>query len=190
VHTHPGSLRHPSDGDYRGDSLWVRALRGREGVFGIGTADAGLGGGVAFAAQPKANVQCLGALRFSWYSLRQADRTYRPLPVGMTLGPDLAQDLRPVWPVLEAHSERIDRLCRQQANVGLEVLGGPGQAMLALTVPLAEPGESVRVLVRRKDVRYYVVRGEQVFEVEHGDDYVDRGVYLLLAELAARANGG
>ena len=40
VHTHPGSLRHPSDGDYRGDREWVANLRGREGVFGIGTADA------------------------------------------------------------------------------------------------------------------------------------------------------
>ena len=39
VHTHPGSLRHPSDGDLRGDSAWVGQLRGREGIFGIGTAD-------------------------------------------------------------------------------------------------------------------------------------------------------
>src|SRR5262245_15214962 len=39
VHTHPGSLRHPSDGDFRGDSQWVAHLRGREGVFGIGTAE-------------------------------------------------------------------------------------------------------------------------------------------------------
>src|SRR5262249_53985037 len=41
VHTHPGSLRHPSEGDYHGDSLWVGQLRGGEGVFGIGTADVG-----------------------------------------------------------------------------------------------------------------------------------------------------
>ena len=39
VHTHPGSLRHPSDGDFHGDSEWVAGLRGGEGVFGIGTAD-------------------------------------------------------------------------------------------------------------------------------------------------------
>src|SRR5580698_157804 len=37
VHTHPGTLRHPSNGDYSGDSVWVHQLRGREGVFGIGT---------------------------------------------------------------------------------------------------------------------------------------------------------
>src|SRR5262249_28365136 len=29
VHTHPGSLRHPSDADYRGDSTWIEQLRGR-----------------------------------------------------------------------------------------------------------------------------------------------------------------
>ncbi|MFL5328188.1 MAG: Mov34/MPN/PAD-1 family protein [Gemmataceae bacterium] len=40
VHTHPGSMRHPSQGDYRGDHRWVEQLRGQEGVFGIGTADA------------------------------------------------------------------------------------------------------------------------------------------------------
>src|SRR5262245_32627439 len=28
VHTHPGSLRHPSDGDYEGDRVWVGQLRG------------------------------------------------------------------------------------------------------------------------------------------------------------------
>jgi len=61
---------------------------------------------------------------------------------------------------------------------------GPG---LLLTLPLAGSGDAVRVLVRRKEVRYYVVRGGDVLEVDLHDDYVDRGVYLLLAELAARA---
>src|SRR5207244_12506053 len=32
VHTHPGSLRHPSGGDYPGDSVWVRPLRGAPGI--------------------------------------------------------------------------------------------------------------------------------------------------------------
>ncbi|HZT82363.1 MAG TPA: Mov34/MPN/PAD-1 family protein, partial [Gemmataceae bacterium] len=87
VHTHPGSLRHPSDGDFRGDSQWVRHLRGGEGVFGIGTAD---GDGTAdglFAQQPRPHVQCLGELCLSWYSLRDGEPAYRPLPVGLTLGP-------------------------------------------------------------------------------------------------------
>src|SRR5262249_44661109 len=68
VHTHPGSLRHPSDGDYRGDVQWVRHLRGGEGIFGIGTADGPtVAPGAAFAQQPRPHVQCLGELRFSWY---------------------------------------------------------------------------------------------------------------------------
>jgi hypothetical protein len=61
---------------------------------------------------------------------------------------------------------------------------GPG---LLLTLPLAERGDALQVLIRPKEVRYYVVRGGQLLEVQHYDEWVDRGVYLLLAELAARA---
>ena len=61
---------------------------------------------------------------------------------------------------------------------------GPG---LILTLPLAGEGESLRVVVRPKGVRYYVVQGGEVLEVDFRDDCLDRGVYLLLAELAARA---
>ena len=69
VHTHPGSLRHPSEGDLKGDRIWVQHLRGKEGVFAIGTADAPPDGGM-FASRPKPNVHCLGKLRFSWYALQ------------------------------------------------------------------------------------------------------------------------
>jgi proteasome lid subunit RPN8/RPN11 len=184
VHTHPGSLRHPSDGDLRGDSEWVARLRGHEGVFGIGTAD-GPDAETLFAYQPRPNVQCLGDLRFSWYALRHGDSAYRPLPVELTIGPDLARPLHPLWSMLEAYAERIDRLYRQQAGLRFEVMSdewGPG---LLLTLPLAG-GDAVRVLVREKEVRYYVVQGGELLEVDHHDDLVDRGVYLLLAELAAR----
>jgi proteasome lid subunit RPN8/RPN11 len=187
VHTHPGSLRHPSDGDLRGDGQWVAHLRGREGVFGIGTADGADAAGALYAYQPRPHVQCLGGLRFSWYALGQGDHAYRPLPVELTIGPDLARSLHSIWPTLEVHAERIDRLYRQQSGVRFEVVSdewGPG---LLLTLPLAEPGDAVRVLVRPKEVRYYVVRRGQVLEVQYQDDWVDRGVYLLLAELAARA---
>src|SRR5438874_13417818 len=80
VHTHPGSLRHPSDGDLRGDSIWVGQLRGREGIFGIGTADGKPSLGTPVAHQPKPNMQCLDKLRLSWYALREGDKNYRPLP--------------------------------------------------------------------------------------------------------------
>jgi proteasome lid subunit RPN8/RPN11 len=187
VHTHPGSLRHPSDGDLRGDREWVKRLRGREGVFGIGTADGISAGPTEFAFQPRPNVHCLNGLRFSWYALGANDADYRPLPAELTIGPDLARPLHPLWPTLEAHAERIDRLYRQLAGVRFEVASDEWGPALILTVPLATAGEAVRVVVRRKDVRYYLVRGEEVFEVQHRDEYVDRGVFLLLAELAARA---
>src|SRR4051812_22012095 len=79
VHTHPGSLRHPSDGDYRGDSRWVGQLRGGEGVFGIGTAERPASGypgpGTADVAwQPQPHRQCLGELCLSWYALAGGDR--------------------------------------------------------------------------------------------------------------------
>jgi proteasome lid subunit RPN8/RPN11 len=187
VHTHPGSLRHPSDGDLRGDGQWVAQLRGQEGIFGIGTADGVEAAKGLFAYQPRPHVQCLGELRFSWYALRQGDNAYRPIPVELTIGPDLARSLHTIWPTLEAHAERIERLYRQQSGMRFEVVSdewGPG---LLLTLPLAEPGDAVQVLVRRKEVRYYVVRGGELLEVQHHDDWIDRGVYLLLAELAGRA---
>lgn len=187
VHTHPGSLRHPSEGDLHGDRQWVQRLRGKEGIFGIGTADGFGPGPTDFAHQPRPNVQVLHGLRFTWYALAAGDDNYRPLPVEVTIGPDLARTLHPLWPTLEAHAQRIDRLYRQQSGVRFEVMNDKWGPALVLTVPLAAAGEAVRVLVREKEVRYYVVRGEDLFEVQHRDDYVDRGVYLLLAELADRA---
>jgi hypothetical protein len=186
VHTHPGSLRHPSDGDYHGDSRWVGHLRGGEGVFGIGTADGPGHGGAVFAYQPRPNVHCLGGLRFSWYALRQGETAYRSVPVELTIGPDLARPLHEIWATVELHAERVDRLFRQQAGMRFEVLSdeNPG---LVLTLPLAASGEAVRVVLRHKSVRYYLQRGGEILEVALADDYVDRGVYLLLAELAGMA---
>jgi proteasome lid subunit RPN8/RPN11 len=137
VHTHPGSLRHPSDGDLRGDSLWVGQLRGREGIFGIGTADGKPALGIAVAYQPKPNMQCLGKLRLSWYALREGEKNYRPLPVALTLGPDLARPLHSVWAILEEHANRLDRLCRQQAGVSFEVTYRLGKPDLVARIPRA-----------------------------------------------------
>jgi hypothetical protein len=185
VHTHPGSLRHPSDGDLRGDRLWVQHLRGREGVFAIGTADVPAGAAGLFACQPKPNVQCLGDLRFSWYALRQGETHYRPLPVEVTLGPDLARDLHAVWPTLEAHAERIERLMQQQAGVRIEAVTGEMGPALVLVVPLAGNEGSLRARLQDSEVRYLLERNGELFETSHRDDLVDRGIYLLLAELAA-----
>ncbi len=186
VHTHPGSLRHPSDGDFHGDSAWVAGLRGGEGVFGIGTADGPEGAATLFAHQPRPNVQCLGDLRFSWYALGRGDSDYRPVPLELTIGPDLARPLHPLWSTLEAHARRIDFLYRQVAGVRFEATNdehGPG---LMLTLPLAVGGEAVCVMVRRKEVRYHVLRGGELAVADVNDERIDRGVYQLLAELAGR----
>jgi len=187
VHTHPGSLRHPSDGDFQGDSAWVRHLRGGEGIFGIGTADVrsashdGL-----FAESPRANVQTLGELCFSWYSLGVGQRQYRPLPVELTLGPDLARPLHDVWPVLEEHAERLDRLFPQQTGLRCQAGEDGGGAALAVTVPLADGGDSIRVLLGNSVPRFVVKRGTDLFSVDPEAKNVEQGVYLLLAELAAQ----
>jgi hypothetical protein len=187
VHTHPGSLRHPSDGDYRGDSEWIRHLRGGEGVFGIGTADGPDQAEAFFAEQPRPHVQCLGDLCLSWYALRQGDARYRPLPVSVTIGPDLARPLHSVWTAIEAHADRLDRLYRQQAGVTFEVMEGERGPWLVVNVPLAEPGVAIRVAVTEKEVKYFVLRGGDLLQADCPDERVDRGVYLLLAELAAQS---
>ena len=124
VHTHPGSLRHPSDGDLRGDRQWVKQLRGGDGIFGIGTADAVEQGPALVAHQPRPHVQVWGELRFTWYGLAAGDRSYRTLPVEVTYGPDLARPLHDLWPVLEAHAPRLERLYKQQAGLRFEVATG------------------------------------------------------------------
>ncbi len=186
VHTHPGSLRHPSDGDFRGDSEWVGQLRGKEGIFGIGTADSLPSNGTAVAHQPKANVHCLGKLRLSWYALAEGEPKYRPLPVRLTLGPDLARPLHSVWSLIEAHADQLDRLCRQQSGVTFEVIAGAQQPGLAVTISLADPDAAIRVVLEEKQVQYYLLRHGELLRADPHEERVDRAVYLLLAELAAR----
>jgi hypothetical protein len=186
VHTHPGSLRHPSDGDFRGDSQWVGRLRGKEGVFGIGTADDDPDDAPLYARQIKSNVQCFGPFCFSWYALRHHDTAYRPLTFNLTLGPDLARPLHSVWSTIEAHADRLDRLVCQQSRTRFEVVEGASGQALALTVPLAEPDRAVRVVLQGKEARYFLLRDGDILAAESRDTYVDRGVYLLLAELAAQ----
>jgi hypothetical protein len=189
VHTHPGSLRHPSRGDLNGDKPWVANLRGAEGVFAIGTVSgpAAANPRQDVGGHPTPNVQTLGGLRFDWYALASGDANYRPLPVELTIGPDLGGPLRPVWDILEAHAERLDRLARQFAAVRFEIMAwesGPG---LVVTIGLGSAEESVRVLLQGKGVRFILERsGELIMPDLPAGTAPDHGVYLLLAELAAR----
>jgi proteasome lid subunit RPN8/RPN11 len=183
VHTHPGSLRHPSDADFRGDSEWVAQLRGKQGVFGIGTADAKPGPDPQVETSPRPNVRCLGKLCYSWYGLRAGDAQYVPLPVELRMGPDLARPLHPVWETITVHARRLNRLFRQQAKLEFDVVEGPA---LRVTLPLAEPGGSIRVLLKGKQIRYFLERDGDLLAAEGCTDCVDQGVYLMLAELASQ----
>ena len=185
VHTHPGSLRHPSDGDFRGDIEWVRHLRGGEGVFGIGTADAKKQPPGDVSWQPAANVQCLHALCLSWYSLAEGDRNYRSLPVELSIGPDLALPLRPIWSELENHAERLERLATQLARVSFGVIDGREKPALVVRVPLPESGRAIHVTMEGKEVRYVLLGPDGAMIADFRDDRVDHGVFVMLAELTA-----
>jgi len=128
----------------------------------------------------------MGDLCLSWYTLRKGDRRYRPVVVDLTLGPDLARPLHPVWPTIEAHADRLDRLCRQQMRVTFDVVAHRGHPSLAATVKLAETGEALRAILDKKEVAYYLLRDGELFAVDLPEPRVDRGVYLLLADLAGQ----
>jgi Prokaryotic homologs of the JAB domain len=177
VHTHPGTLRHPSDGDFRGDIRWVGQLRGGEGIFGIGTAN---DEGPAEFQQPRASVLRRGGLTICWYSLRDGGKRYHPVSVKMIDGADLATALRPTWAVIEGNAERLERLARQQSRLGFEVAPPSG---LAAVVPLAD-GDALRAVLTKEGVRYFLVRNGEPLASELHEPRVDRGIYRLLAELA------
>ncbi len=179
VHTHPGSLTRPSKGDLRGDRAWVRKLRGGEGVFAIGTAHSPDAEAAAKEEQAS-NVLYQGGLHYSWYSLRQGERRYRPLPVAWEPGADLAHELHGVWRTVEEHAEQLERLFSGQAACRIDIVAEG----LMLTLPLRGEDACLRVLLRGPDVRYYTERRGERVERHPGGGRVDRGVYLLLAELA------
>jgi proteasome lid subunit RPN8/RPN11 len=180
VHTHPGSLRHPSDGDFQGDSLWVGRLRGGEGVFAIGTADGKPANGKP--ASHAEHVQAEGELCFSWYALSEGDQRYRRLPVAVADGPDLARPLHPLWDTLELHADVLDGLCRQLSQVVFEVVAD--ERVLAARVPVADTGDALRIWLRGDEVRLFLDRDGELSAIDAQESQLDRAVYLVLAELA------
>jgi len=195
VHTHPGSLRHPSDGDFQGDSLWVGRLRGSEGVFGIGTADGephhaeplhaepanGQPANGKAAAYPE-HLQGRGELCFCWYALGVGDKRYRRLPVVTAPGPDLAWPLHPVWESIERHAEALDGLCQQLAGVSFDVLSGA--QTLVMRIPLANTHDTLRIVLRLDEAQFFLDRGEELVAVDPPAGPLDQAVFLVLAELA------
>jgi proteasome lid subunit RPN8/RPN11 len=186
VHTHPGSLRHPSGGDFQGDSLWVSVLRGGEGIFGIGTADGPRSNGLLVGSQPHSHVQCLGDLVLSWYALGEGDNQYRPLEVQLTIGPDLALPLHAIWGTIERFADPLERLCQQQAKVSFQIVPGRKGAALAVSLRLAEANSSLRVVLEQQEAAYYWQHGQEFHSLNPPADQLDRAVYLVLAELAGK----
>ncbi len=180
VHTHPGSLRHPSDGDFRGDSQWVGQLRGGDGIFGIGTADA-VG---AARESTETHRQILNDLCFSWYALGQSDSRYRKLPVEVALGADLAKPLHSLWEIIEKFAEPLDRLCRQMARVTFEVTQQAERSALAAKVSLPEKDDFLRIVLAHDETRYFVQHDGMLTAVDPEEENLERAVYLILAELA------
>jgi hypothetical protein len=185
VHTHPGSMRHPSAGDFRGDSLWVHQLRGREGLFGIGTVEKDALQPPWLVERARPHVHRQGKLRFTWFALAAGDRRYRKIPVEFTIGPDLGRPAHQAWNTIERHARAIERICRQQTRVVLEA-GGKSGADLKLIVPLAEPGDAVEIELVKDQVVFIVRQGGEQHLVDPRESAIERGLYLILAELAAR----
>jgi proteasome lid subunit RPN8/RPN11 len=186
VHTHPGSLRRPSQGDYRGDREWVKLLRGGEGAFAIGTAENGASNGQPAAVQPSPSSQRFHGLRFDWFALASEDRNYRALPVQVTLGPDVAAPLHRVWETMEAHAPALEHLCRRLAGIGFAIDETPQREAVIVTLPPHE-GHALRVVLRGAAAEFYVIRGGEVLAVNVAETAVDRGVFLILAELSSRS---
>lgn len=177
VHTHPGAMRQPSDGDLQGDRLWVGQLRGGEAAFAIGTAD-------AHREKPGEHQQSFGALCFSWYALAQKDALYRPLPVQVTMGADRAKPLHAVWDLIETHARCLNRLFRQLAKVRCEVAQEQSTPMLAVHVDLPEQKQCLRLLLSEAAARYYWDRDGALIAIDPHEPQVDRAVFMILAELA------
>jgi hypothetical protein len=164
VHTHPGSLRHPSAQDLEGDMNWVKQLKGAAGIFGIGTADGD--SEAAYATQPRPNVQCWGRLRLSWYALGESECAYRTLPCCVTLGPDLARPLHQLWPVLESNAERLDQLASNQRGTRFEIVTGSDGKALIVNMPLAEADGALRVILKGEEVTCHRLHDGEPSEVD------------------------
>jgi hypothetical protein len=108
--------------------------------------------------------------------------------VALTLGPDLARPLRPVWSAIEDHAEELDRLCQQQAGLRFAVTTETGPPALTVEMKLAGSDQALRVLLNDEGIRYYWIRGSDLIEIDPKEPRIDRGVYLILAELAGESS--
>ena len=183
-HTHPGRLRHPSSGDYQGDIQWVKKLPGKQGVFGIGTVDHESPIRGEFATKIAINTFSMTGMRFDWFSLASGDSNYVKVPIRWTLGEDLAKPLHVVWDAMETHAGEIEKVLAQQTKATCGITQGAAGHQLTLSIPLAGSSGKIIVFIFKDKVQYFFEKNEQLFAVDIQEDKVDRGVYLVLAELS------
>ena len=169
-------MRYPSNGDFLGDSRWVEQLRPGEAIFGIGTADA--------SGEDAGDANIYGQLCFSWFALAAGDSRYRPLPVEVQTGMDLARPLRPLWGAIETHAAPLNRLCRLFAKVNIEIAADGLQKFLSVRIGLAEPNRRLRLLLDERQARYYCECESKLIFIDMDEPQLDRAIHLILAELA------
>jgi proteasome lid subunit RPN8/RPN11 len=180
VHTHPGSLRHPSQSDFRGDIKWIESLRGQEGIFGIGTHDPKAKPS-ELADHPKSHVQTFGAFRFDWYKLASGERNYQTLPVEITIGPELASSLRSIWRIIETNAPRLERLARFQPKLKFD----PQPDRLLIRLPALESTKQVVASLTETGCQWFLEHDGNILGVNLDQSIpVDQGIFQIWSELA------
>lgn len=183
VHTHPGSMRHPSSGDYRGDISWVEHLAGKEGIFAIGTADGPVNCS-PFASKTGQNAFVMGGVRFTWYSLASKESNYKPLPFVWSLAPDLAQPWHAAWGLLEKNSKEINRILSGQNGARCFSSVFQGEPVITLEVPAGDADTKIQAVLGAGNIRFFVSRRGEMMAVDLQENKLDRGLFMVLAELS------
>lgn len=188
-HTHPGTLRRPSSGDFRGDIEWIEKIPGKQGVFGIGTVeDQSKSTSHEYYSRfvsPFAYQR--DGLRFSWYSLGHGDTNYHEIRTRWALGDDISQFLHPAWMVIEKNANGIERILAQQTGSTCDVVPFQGTSSFCVAVPTAYPRGVIRAFILEKNVKYFFEQNEQQYAIDVQENEVDRGIYLVLAELGKKS---
>ena len=186
AHTHPGSLTRPSSGDYKGDREWIQQLRGRAGVFAIGTISATKNSTTTFAISPAPSVQCRGSLCFHWYGLHAGAQDYVTLPVEIQSGTDLASPWHGAWEHLETFAEGLEQLQLQLRQVQARVTHVNGEAVLLVSIPIAaRDGGMIYLQLKNREAQLFVKLEDEMFAVEGEISNLPEKIYELLAIFAA-----
>jgi len=82
------------------------------------------------------------------------------------------------------HADALDGLCQQLARVAFEIVSN--ERALLVRVPMADTDESLRILLRQDEARFFLDRENELIAVDPQESQLDRAVFLVLAEWARR----